>query len=205
MRYGLASRLERSSLHGAMDTCRPEDYFDAGLDLLAQEGPTSVTIARLCHALGVTKGSFYHHFSGIPEFLRRLLGHWEAHELALMAEAEGRAPLDHPTEVAKLAATWSIRHEAETAIRALGRTDATAAETQQRVDLRREDTLTHLFIALGIEPGRSRVLARVGMAILIGTQQRDHPVDRHRLEEMLGEYQRWVEHAAATDSGVRAG
>lgn len=181
-------------------TFTPQDYFEAGLDLLAGDGPRAVTVAALCRRLGVTKGSFYHHFTGVPEFLQRLLAHWETQESQRLAEAWTRAELDRPTEIAKLAATWGVRHEAETAIRALGRTDPAAAEVQQRVDEQREGHLLRLFVAMGIEADRAAVLARLGMSVLIGTQQREFPVDRHRLEQTLGEYQRWVEQAASEGS-----
>lgn len=182
-------------------TRTPEDYFEAGLDLLALTGPKAVTVAALCARLGVTKGSFYHHFDGIPDFLRRLLGYWEEQEAALLREGQRRTERERPTELAKLAATWRIRHEAETAIRALGRTDAHAAEVQRRVDQRREDALTGLFTAMGVDKGRAVILARVGIAILIGEEQRSQPVDRRQLEQMLGEYQLWIDHAAGLEVG----
>ena len=184
-----------------MDTNTRRDYFEAGLDLLSDAGPRGVTVAALCGRLGVTKGSFYHHFEGIPDFLRRLLGYWEEQEAALLREGQRRTERERPTELAKLAATWRIRHEAETAIRALGRTDADAAEVQRRVDQRREDALTGLFTAMGVDKGRAVILARVGIAILIGEQQRSQPVDRRQLEQMLGEYQLWIDHAAGLEVG----
>ncbi len=178
-------------------TFTPDDYFEAGLELLAESGPQAVTVASLCDRLRVTKGSFYHHFSGTPDFLERLFRHWEAQEAERVAEARVRAGRNRPTEIAKLAATWGVRHEAETAIRAAARTDPRAAEALQRVDDLREQQLSQLFVVMGIDARRARVLANVGMAILIGTQQREHPVDRRRLEQMLDEYQQWVEQAAA--------
>lgn len=183
-----------------METVSAPDYFDAGLDLLADGGREAVTVAALCRRLHVTKGSFYHHFTGVPDFLERLLLQWESQELEIMTEAQLRAALERPTEFAKVAAAWRVRHEAETAIRAMARTDAYAAEVQGRVDRQREDSLCQLFVTMGIGSSRSRILARLGLAILIGTQQREHPVDRHRLEETLGEYQLWVEQAAATSA-----
>jgi AcrR family transcriptional regulator len=50
----------------------PEDYFHAALDILTDFGPESLTAARLCERLNVTKGSFYHHFQGMDDFVESL-------------------------------------------------------------------------------------------------------------------------------------
>ena len=42
-------------------TLNRNDYFEAGLDLLAEGGVQAQTIANLCERLAITKGSFYHH------------------------------------------------------------------------------------------------------------------------------------------------
>ena len=47
------------------------EWLDAGLELLADEGAPAVTIERLTGKLGVTKGSYYHHFKGPPATGRR--------------------------------------------------------------------------------------------------------------------------------------
>lgn len=54
-----------------------EDYFEVALDLLAKGGLGAVTLASMCEALEVTRGSFYYHFSGgIGDFMRQLLNYW---------------------------------------------------------------------------------------------------------------------------------
>lgn len=178
-----------------MDSCNPDDYFETALNLLADGGSKAVTIARLCQDLGVTKGSFYHHFGGIPDFMARLLAYWESRGLTEAARTLAVAGPSDILEVAKLTATWNLHHEAESAIRALARTDPAVAAVQRRVDRHRENDLAGAFVVVGIEPDRARVLARLGIAVLIGIQQREHPVDRRRLQEIFDEYQRWLEHA----------
>ncbi|HVX18149.1 MAG TPA: TetR/AcrR family transcriptional regulator [Acidimicrobiales bacterium] len=178
-----------------MDARTPNDYFETALDLLAEDGPKGITIASLCRRLEVTKGSFYHHFASVPAFLDRLYEYWEhrGEEATLRSLAE-TDPVGR-LEVAKLEGTWGLHHEAETAIRALARDDPRAADVLARVDQLREDGLQLAFELAGIEPDRARVLARIGIAILIGTQQREHPVDRRQLQTTFDEYQRWLEAA----------
>jgi AcrR family transcriptional regulator len=176
-----------------MATRTPTDYFEAALDLLAESGPPGVTIEGLCRLLGVTKGSFYHHFAGIPDFMGRLLAYWEKRG----SDREALS-VTNPSDVlalAKLTATWELHHGAESAIRALARIDPLAAEVQRRVDTSREYLLATTFAQVGIPKARATVLARMGIAILIGTQQREHPVDRRRLQDVFDEYQRWLEHS----------
>ena len=62
----------------ARDAKGRHDYFAAGMDLIAKGGVRAVTIARLCAELGVTKGSFYHHFRNVEDFRRQLLTHWSS-------------------------------------------------------------------------------------------------------------------------------
>ena len=170
-------------------------YFELGLTLLAEDGARAVTIDALCSRLAVTKGSFYHHFQGVRDFMAQLLLYWEdryGHRLAREAMATTSFRVMIPS--LKHAAAYGVHHEAESAIRALALSDPEAAEAQRRVDQGREDLLTDAYVDVGMTPDTARILARIGMAILVGTQQRERPVDRDGLLTLLDEYQRWVEH-----------
>jgi hypothetical protein len=46
--------------------------------------------------------------------------------------------------------------------------------------------------ALGVERARARLLTRMAMNLLVGTQQREHPVDLKRLRQMFEEVTRLV-------------
>src|SRR5215207_8064048 len=114
-----------------METLSRSDYFQVGLDLLAEGGIASVTIANVCARLGVTKGSFYHHFRGGPDFQRQLLAHWE-HEYGRVRVAaidESSSPEERLAR--QLKAVLDRNHEAESAIRAWSRTDPVAARVQR--------------------------------------------------------------------------
>lgn len=53
------------------------DWITAGLELLSQEGISGVKIQRLCERLGVTKGSFYWHFTDLHAFLGAMAKYYE--------------------------------------------------------------------------------------------------------------------------------
>jgi AcrR family transcriptional regulator len=172
---------------------RKDDYYGAALDLLAEGGVDALTIANLCARLGVTTGSFYAHFAGIREFHTAFLQQWEVGRVYQLKEHVDATPaaLDRIALLRHLAV--GLNHEAESAIRAWARTNPTVAEFQRRVDKGREDSLVQAFVDIGIDKKEARILARIGLTILVGTQQIEEKVDRKRLDALLSEYQFWLE------------
>jgi AcrR family transcriptional regulator len=182
----------------AVDRLRKPDYFEAGLELLASGGIGAVTISALCYRLGVTKGSFYHHFSSQTVFQDEILAYWATERAdQLMPLIEAMDPIER-LEALKRGAV-ALRHESESAIRAWARTNTAAAATQARVDHDREMHLAGFLADAGIPRERAALLARIGMSILIATQQLERPVDRKRLMAAFDEYQRWLESVIATE------
>lgn len=169
-----------------------DDYYRTALDLLADGGVGALTIANLCARLGVTTGSFYAHFAGIREFHTGFLEQWADGRVYQLKEHVDATPdpLDRIDLLRRLAV--GLHHEAESAIRGWARTNPLVAEFQQLVDLGREEALTQAFRDIGIDKVEARVLARIGLTILVGTQQIEEKVDRKRLDALLSEYQRWL-------------
>jgi AcrR family transcriptional regulator len=50
-----------------------DDWIEAGFAILAEEGMKALKIDRLSHRLGVTKGSFYWHFTDIAGYRAALV------------------------------------------------------------------------------------------------------------------------------------
>jgi AcrR family transcriptional regulator len=169
-----------------------DDYYRAALDLLADGGVDSLTIANLCARLGVTTGSFYAHFAGIREFHTAFLEQWEVGRVyQLKQQVEFTTdPLDRIDLLRRLAV--GVNHEAESAIRGWARTNPLVAEFQRRVDRTREEALVQAFLDIGIDDEEASVLARIGLTILVGTQQIEDKVDRKRLDALFSEYQCWL-------------
>src|SRR5207244_1242684 len=62
------------------------DWMRAARRALLVGGPAAVRVEPLAAALGVTKGSFYWHFSDRAELLEALLAEWEQERRTALAE-----------------------------------------------------------------------------------------------------------------------
>ena len=62
-----------------------QDWLEKGLKILAKESLNGLTIDKMALELGVTKGSFYHHFKNARDFEERLLGYWANQYLSTTA------------------------------------------------------------------------------------------------------------------------
>jgi len=175
-----------------LERLTPEDYFREALAILGESGSEAMTIALLCDRLAVTKGSFYHHFGGMPGFVTQLLDYWEREHSERLIKLS-RAQPDPTLRIFTLTEMGvGLPHASEAAIRAWGRSSPEVAEATERVDRRRERHLVDSVTALGIDRQRARVLARIGLSVLIGVQQREHPVDLKRLRQMFEEVNKLV-------------
>jgi AcrR family transcriptional regulator len=169
-----------------------EHYFREALSVLGEYGSEAMTIAVLCDRLAVTKGSFYHHFGGMPGFVGQLLGYWETeHSERLIAIS--RAQPDPTLRIMTLTdLAVGLPHAPEAAIRAWGRSNPEVAEVTARVDKRRERHTVDAIAALGLDRARARLFARIALNVLVGVQQREHPVDLKRLRQMFEELNRVI-------------
>jgi AcrR family transcriptional regulator len=164
-----------------------EGFFTAAMALLAREGRAGLRLATLCRDVGVTSGSFYHHFGGWDGFVDALLAHWEAVDTHRLAELAAREPdPEGRLDVLKhLALTFP--HEAETAIRAWAHGDERVAAVQARVDEHRRAVVAEALVAAGVDADRADRLADLALAVLIGRQQRLGPTDVGELLALFDE------------------
>jgi AcrR family transcriptional regulator len=150
------------------------EWLEAGLELLAEEGARAVTIERLTGKLGVTKGSYYHHFKGAAGFRTALLEYFEAQfttrlidTVEAAPEAEAWPKLNH---LLKLVLADPDSAKLEIAMRAWALQDAEVRAAQERVDRARTAYLRGLCRGLpgAVDPDR---LAELLYLILIGAEQ----------------------------------
>lgn len=146
------------------------DWLEQGLRLLSTEGPQQVKIDALCKALGVTKGSFYHHFKHHAAYVTALLEHWKStYTQQLIHAVEG---IDDPhvrsQRLSELVYLKDMRPEV--AMRAWANSHPEVAATVQEVDAQRIKYLVTLSLQMGAPPAQAELLAKMAYAQLVGLQ-----------------------------------
>src|SRR5690606_38577708 len=127
------------------------DWAQAALDLIAEQGVAAVAVEPLARRLGVTKGSFYWHFPSRDALLQAALERWETGEQEAVFDALERVP--DPRE--RLAALFQIvAHEYQSHViysALLKAQDHPAVRPViERVSKRRLDYLTASFRQTGL-------------------------------------------------------
>jgi AcrR family transcriptional regulator len=168
------------------------DWLEQGLEKLAREGLNAVTIEVMCRHLGVTKGSFYHHFANREAFLEALLRHWEEHyTMAFIHYSEaGKTPVEQMERLMKLV----VRNhdDSEVAIRVWAQNDPMARAYQQRVDQKRMAYLEQLLRGLGHSASAARTRAQMLYTLLVGAQMVVPTLTREELRAMFNQMERWM-------------
>jgi len=168
-------------------------YFDAAFELLAERGAGGLTIAALGQRLGVTKGSFYHHFRDFPAFVDALLKFWASeHATRLIALSEAITDTEERFDLLKGIAI-GLPHGAEAAIRAWSWSNERVATAQQQVDHARLTHLTRAGVEAGQPEPRAQLMAMISMSTLVGLQQLARPLALATVEEVFTELKRWTQ------------
>jgi AcrR family transcriptional regulator len=168
-----------------------EAWLDEGLQLLKEEGAAALTIDQLTQRLGVTKGSFYHHFRSRADFSRLLLAHWEerlTHRL-IEASSDGRDFSERNLKLTRMAEEL-FDPELEVAIRAWALRDPLAMRYQERVDRQRIDYLSELFQLVTADSEAASALALIRYAFYVGAQQIRPALSSQQYTRLLQRLQR---------------
>jgi AcrR family transcriptional regulator len=158
------------------------DWLDAGLVLLAEQGAPSVTIERLTERLGLSKGSFYHHFKGMSGYRTALLEHFEAERTTRFVEQAEASEGDRLSALLRLVLAPGPGPELEIAVRAWALQDAEARAVQERVDSARVAYLAEISGDAGLAQALYLVVVGAGQVVppLTGRQL------KNALELVLG-------------------
>ena len=136
-------------------TTQPSDWVRAGMKILAKSGVDAVLIPPLAKALGVTKGSFYWHFSSRDDLLMQLIEAWKQHatlRVIDIVEHADTSPQEKIRVIAAIGANSPIDEfggAVELAVRNWARSSPDVRRTVAEVDRQRLNYLTHLYKEVG--------------------------------------------------------
>lgn len=149
----------------------PQDWVKAAMDVLVDQGIEGVRVDILARKLGVTKGSFYWHFSNRDALLEALAESWgEIEGESFMAEVLA-SPGDPRTKLSMLGAIYLRENYPayERAMRGWALTDPRAVAALKRAGNRTMRTLTQLYRELGFDPDEAAFRAQIHRLTGIGT------------------------------------
>lgn len=147
-------------------------WIDRGFEVLLERGATAITVEGLSRDLGVTKGSFYWHFTGRDDLLTAVLARWTERRTTEIVEAAEKSAADDPLDALRTVVTRvtsSGLGEARLYLPATEQhplvTAALDAVTRTRIDY-----LADLLRRLGHPPDDAVDRARAALALALGQQ-----------------------------------
>lgn len=150
------ARTKTASAASAAGRLEAQDWIDAALAILAEQGVDGVRVEPLAKRLGVTKGSFYWHFKDRDALLERILEHWRRHATLDIIErlersADPTARFKNLLRIPFHGEKSNRGAEVELSIRLWGRRDAGARAALQEVDKLRLKYIQGLLEEAGLK------------------------------------------------------
>ena len=167
-------------------TATREAYFGEAVAILDSEGFDALCVRSIVERLGVTKGSFYHHFKNWDDFVLGFLDAWEDDQtdrIISLAEQTG-TPAERTESFRRLAAR--IPHATEAALRAWSQKNTFVNTALRRVDRRRHSFCARMFTQLVGDETQGELFAWSAMAIMVGAQQMLENPTEDKVYEMFG-------------------
>ncbi len=145
-------------------------WEDAILEAIAADGIGAVAVEPLAERLGVTKGSFYWHFSGRDDALASAMRRWE--DQATSAPIQELAALDDPAERLRRLLDIAFVDPDESAIEAsllaAASTNPIVGAAVERVSRRRLAYVKDQFRELGYPPVEASRRALAAFSMYLG-------------------------------------
>jgi AcrR family transcriptional regulator len=147
-----------------------DDWVQEGFRLLAEAGLKGLTLERLCRRLGVTKGSFYWHFSDMKAYRKALVDAWAAvgdQDRGYFAELAADPPRQRLSRM--LTVLVGPRHwMLERAMREWARSETAVADAVRAADRQVVATVRQAFLDDGFDSDEADLRANATFAAGIG-------------------------------------
>lgn len=155
-----------------------DDWLDAAFRAVVEGGFDKVRVLVIADTLGVTRGSFYWHFSDHADLVSALLARWRERETATasrfdaVASPDAAADLEQVLEGALAHAGADLENmRFELALRGLGRRDPAVARMLADVDDLRMKLFEQKFRRLTGDASSAAELAALFYLAIVGSHQ----------------------------------
>lgn len=167
------------------------DWFAQSVQILNTQGHRSLTIDGLAKGLGVTKGSFYHHFGSLKQFRAELLAHFEAAgTLQIIEQSElagtAQAKLHRLFEIVSQQIAASPNN-LEIGLRAWALEDESVRQLIAAVDARRIGYVQTLLAEIFDDAEKAQLVSEIFYTVLIGSEHVVPPLAATKLPLYLTE------------------
>ena len=169
-----------------------EKWLDEGFRLLSNFAQDKLRIQYLCQRLGVTKGSFYHHFKSMDHYISALLERWEeenTHTFIKVAN-QGKDAEERMEALSERAVVTDQSIEA--AIRSWAFYKPVVKKHLKKVDRIRLKYLEAIFEENGDDPETAAAKANLDYAVLIGIQQLFPNINSAEMEQLRKHYRGYL-------------
>ena len=146
-------------------------WLQLGLSALAADGPDALTLEALCERANKTRGSFYHHFPSIDDYLEQMMLEWRRTHTDSLIEATSNGP--NPAARLDQLNTLATRLDPhiEQGIRQLAARNGVARRVLKEVDTARIAYLAQLYNQSGrFTDTEALALAKIEYAAFVGMQ-----------------------------------
>lgn len=140
------------------------DWIAAGQDLLREQGISAIKLAALTARLGVSTGSFYHHFTDFEQYLGALAESYSVERVMHDLESALKAGDHSPVGRIRSLGRQSLRagtFELDRAMRIWATMDPRAEAALRRAEATVLGFITDAFAELGFERAEAALRARI--------------------------------------------
>jgi AcrR family transcriptional regulator len=176
--YGSRSMAERLTA---------QDWIDFALATFAREGFDALKADVLARKLGISRGSFYWHFTDLGKFHGRLIEHWKRTATeAIIADIE-RYESSAQRLDALLRHAFGHRGSLEIRMRTWAENNAEAARAVSDIDRRRQEYIEQLLVEAGIGPYLAATRAQVLYWTYLGAALSRSRLRGEQLDQIVAE------------------
>ena len=166
----------------------PRDWLEAGQALLRRGGLRALKLRPLADELGVSTGSFYHHFADFGAYQGRLADYWAEGQVTELLDAVARAEPDPVGRIRRLAQVVRRRglSRLSIAMRAWADGDARAQAAVERHDAIMLGFLTDCLHGAGFARHDAAVRAYALMTLGLAKVHAPQLAMPELMEELIG-------------------